>query len=215
MMTPSTILTSTIIEVLRDCAGHDGHLFRCSRSLPLLSGRHKPIPAGGSNPVHPRIIHLSLGIHAHGVKPIWMAARVNNLCLRRSPPGGVMAKTVWRHLSRKVEPYTASMTPRQRQPVHYGHYQAPQPHMQTPPEPPPRRRRKRDAFRPEYLLVPLVLLVVMWVLSGVDGAAFSFEEVMDGLNVQQRNQYRHLATLGLIVVAAVWIVKILKSPGKQ
>ncbi len=107
------------------------------------------------------------------------------------------------------------MTPRKRQPMHYGHYQAPPPNMHTPPEAPPTRRRYRDAVRLEYLLVPLLLLGVMWVLSGVDGAAFSFDDVMDGLNVQQRNQYRHIATLGLIVVAAVWIVKVLKSSDKQ
>jgi len=96
-------------------------------------------------------------------------------------------------------------------------HQRPQTHQVVPTAPPssPRRRRGRDVFRWEYLIVPLLLLGVMWMLSGVDGAAFTFDDVMDRMNVRNRDQYRQLATLGLIAVAVVWMVRVSKSPKKR
>lgn len=91
-----------------------------------------------------------------------------------------------------------------------------QPFNAPPPQPAqPRRRRARDAFRWEWLLLLLLLFGVMWVLAGVDGAAFSFDAVMDRLNVRDRDQYRELATLGLVAVAIVWVTKTLKSTGRR
>lgn len=76
---------------------------------------------------------------------------------------------------------------------------------------PQRRPRVRDSFRVEWLLIPMVLLCVLWILTGVDGASVSFDDVMDWLRVKNRGQYRQLATLGCIAVAIVWIVRVLKE----
>lgn len=99
-------------------------------------------------------------------------------------------------------------------PHHHGPPQQ-QPHSTPQRAPPQKRRRGRDSFRWEYILIPLMLLGIMWILADVDGAAFSFEAVMDGLRVKHRDQYRQLATLGLVAVAIVWVTKILKSSDKD
>lgn len=93
-------------------------------------------------------------------------------------------------------------------------HQRPQLHQVTPvvtPPEPQRRRRVRESFRWEYLIIPLFLLGVMWILSGVDGTAFRFGDVMDRLHVRNREQYRQLATMGTIAVAIVWLVRVCRT----
>lgn len=80
----------------------------------------------------------------------------------------------------------------------------------TPAELQPPRRTRRE-FRWELLLIPLLLLGVMWIFSGVDGAAISFDELIDLVGVRNREQYRQLATLGLIIVGALSILRIARK----
>ena len=84
-----------------------------------------------------------------------------------------------------------------------------QPPAAPPPEPP--RRRTCNKFRLGWIAVPLVLLLGMWLLTGAEAPALTFDDVMDFLHVRHRREYRQLATLGLIAVGIVWIMKVLKS----
>ncbi|MBK8269883.1 MAG: hypothetical protein IPK83_16960 [Planctomycetes bacterium] len=81
--------------------------------------------------------------------------------------------------------------------------------------PKPRRKQMRSAFRAEYVLLPLVILLVMWIIVGADGPGYSFDDWMSLMNVRDREQYRQLATFGVVVTTVVWVTKIVKSSNRR
>ena len=76
--------------------------------------------------------------------------------------------------------------------------------------PRPRRRRRKKNFRWEFLLIPAAIFLVLYLLSGIE-IAFEFEDVMDSLKVRGQIRYRQLAVAGLIALAIVAIVKVLRG----
>jgi len=95
----------------------------------------------------------------------------------------------------------------QRQPI----YGPPSPPPAPPPCPRPRRRWRK---RWEYLWVVLAVLLVAWALTGVQ-PAFTWDEVMSALGVRDREMYTRLAVLGLILIAVVWIRRVLRDEKKD
>jgi ABC-type enterochelin transport system permease subunit len=62
----------------------------------------------------------------------------------------------------------------------------------------------------EYLWVILAILLVAWLLTGVQ-PAFTWNEVMSSLGVRDREMYTRLATLGLALIAVVGIRRVLRD----
>jgi len=85
--------------------------------------------------------------------------------------------------------------------------QQPQQVLPKPPRPRPRLRRR---FRWEWLFVPMVLLIAAWLATGIQ-VGFSWDSVMDTLSVHNKEAYSRLAICGLIVVAVVAVMKILRE----
>jgi hypothetical protein len=80
-----------------------------------------------------------------------------------------------------------------------------------PPVPPVRpTRRVRWRRRWEYLWIILAVLLVAWLLTGVE-PAFTWDEVMSALGVRDREMYTRLGVLGLVLIAIVWIRRVLRD----
>ena len=87
-------------------------------------------------------------------------------------------------------------------PPHFGYLQNPQQGL-TPPQP----KEPRFRFRWELLLIPLVIFIVLYLMKGAE-TSFSFEDIMNLLNVQDRDRYIRLFTLGCICIAIAAIIRI-------
>ena len=72
-----------------------------------------------------------------------------------------------------------------------------------------RVRRRRRRFRWYLLWVPLVLLAWGWTSQGVDPAV-SWDAVMSALGVRNRAGLTQLTTLGVIICAALAIVRVIR-----
>ncbi|MFC1764994.1 hypothetical protein ACFL6U_23355 [Planctomycetota bacterium] len=76
-----------------------------------------------------------------------------------------------------------------------------------PPSPPPESEYR---FRWSiWLGVPGVVLMFFWLINGLE-ESFSFEDLMDGLNVMYQYKCARLACLAVILIAATLITKTLK-----
>ena len=76
----------------------------------------------------------------------------------------------------------------------------------------PRRvwwRYRRPRFRWELVYIPLIVLVIFYLLRNAE-PALHFEDIMDSLNVQNRERYVRLFTFGCVCVATVTIAQILR-----
>ena len=73
------------------------------------------------------------------------------------------------------------------------------------------RPRLKERFRWGMILLPGVVLLVLWLASGVS-IGFTWDEVMDVLHVRNRSRYTQLAILGLICVGVVAIARVLRGP---
>jgi hypothetical protein len=71
-------------------------------------------------------------------------------------------------------------------------------------------RRQRRRFRWFLLTVPLALLGARWLSQGID-PAFSWDDFLDALHVRDRTRVTMLATLGVLVTAAVAIVRVVRG----
>jgi len=78
---------------------------------------------------------------------------------------------------------------------------------QAPPPPPPPRYRFR---RSVYVGVPLAIGVYLWFISGLR-PAFRFSDLMDALRVQATDRYTLLASLGVLCVTVLLIIRMLKN----
>jgi len=90
------------------------------------------------------------------------------------------------------------------------------PCMQKPPnlpKTPLSKPKVHSRFRWEIIAVPLVILGFGWLLGHIE-PSFSFEELMDQLNVHHQGRYRALACLGIVVVAIVAVLRILRDSKK-
>ena len=60
-----------------------------------------------------------------------------------------------------------------------------------------------------FVLVPAGILLLCWIIKGIEPAG-TWEEVMDFLDIKNRERYTMLFCLGLVVVAIIAIARILK-----
>lgn len=75
----------------------------------------------------------------------------------------------------------------------------------------PRRRPRKRRLRGRWylLLVPLLILSAMWLAQGLEPAR-SWNEVMISFGVRDRERYTQLATLGVLIVAALAVWRVLQ-----
>ena len=92
-----------------------------------------------------------------------------------------------------------------------------QPYGPVPPQQAYRRRRKqasRRKFNWAFVLVPAAVLILLWIISGIEPAG-NWEEVMDFLNVKNRERYTLIMCLCLVCVAIVWIARIFRKDKEE
>ena len=82
--------------------------------------------------------------------------------------------------------------------------------LPAPPAHPPRPPRRRSTFRWSILWVPVACLLAAWFLAGVE-PALTWDDVMDLLDVQERERFTKLALLGLLLVGVIAVLHILKG----
>ena len=89
----------------------------------------------------------------------------------------------------------------------------PTPHDYHQPQQPAPQPRRVWRFRWWLLVVPLACMCAAWFLHNVIPPPFEWADIMDGLRVSSNGhaRYTRLAVLGLVLVAVVWVVRILKS----
>jgi len=68
-------------------------------------------------------------------------------------------------------------------------------------------------FRWEWILVPAVCLAMAWILS-VATCSFDWPDITDGLHVRA-GEYGKLATLGVLLIAIVVIVRVLRGNNRD
>jgi len=73
-----------------------------------------------------------------------------------------------------------------------------------------RRRRSRRRFNKAFLLVPAAVLILLWLIGGIEPAG-TWDDVMDALNVQNRERYTMLMCLCLVCVAVVTTCHIFRK----
>lgn len=71
-------------------------------------------------------------------------------------------------------------------------------------------RRHRRKFRWFLLTIPLAVLAAQWLAQGLE-PAFTWDDVLDALRVRDRTKVTMLATLGVLVTAAVAIVRVVRG----
>ena len=72
--------------------------------------------------------------------------------------------------------------------------------------------RRRWQFRWKlWVVVPLTCLGAAWLLHGVAPSSFDFEEVMDWLNVRDRERYVRLTVLAIVLIGLVGILRVLQG----
>ena len=81
----------------------------------------------------------------------------------------------------------------------------------------PRRRQQArpQRWRPKWsiLLVPVAILLGAYVIAHVE-PAFTWDDVMDALDIENRERYTMLMCLGLFIVGIVSIARVLRDHGK-
>ncbi len=82
-----------------------------------------------------------------------------------------------------------------------------QPPQQQPPQPPAPRYRFRW---PVYFWLPLVMGALLWFISGID-LPFRFYEITEALHIRHTERYELLASLGILCVSALLIIKVLQK----
>ena len=81
-------------------------------------------------------------------------------------------------------------------------------------EPQPPKERDRYVFKISWLLVPICLLGMWYLLSHVQ-SVLEWDAVMDFLNVHNRERYTRLAVLCLTLIFIVAAVRILGRKNDQ
>jgi hypothetical protein len=94
-------------------------------------------------------------------------------------------------------------------PQYFGYAQNPQQRSAS-----PKSKETRHRFTWELLLIPLVIFTVLYLVKGAE-PSFSFEDIMNLLDVQNRDRYVRLFTLGCICVAIAAITRILSKKTRR
>jgi len=76
------------------------------------------------------------------------------------------------------------------------------------PQPPQREQQPKYAFRISWLLVPLCVLGMWYLLSHIH-PVLQWESVMDFLNVHNQERYTRLAVLCLVLIFIVAAIRVL------
>jgi len=71
--------------------------------------------------------------------------------------------------------------------------------------------RPRRHFRWGWVLVPMAILAMAWMVSRIEPAG-TWKDVMDYVGVQNRKRYTQLAVLCLVGVGVAIIVRVLQGP---
>ena len=85
-----------------------------------------------------------------------------------------------------------------------------QPVLGRPRRPRPRRPNLWQRLHWGWILVPLVVVLAAWLATGIE-PSFSWDSLMDLLQVRNREAYTRLALLGLLVVGIVAVAKALRE----
>ncbi len=88
------------------------------------------------------------------------------------------------------------------------------PPRQFPPLPAPKPKPPRWRFRISWVAVPAAIIAAIWFIHGAT-PAFTFEDLMDQLHVQNRERYVDLVTLGLILVVITLVVRICRTKKEE
>ena len=78
----------------------------------------------------------------------------------------------------------------------------------------PRQPKHRWRIKWSLLLIPAAILLAAYVVSHIE-LAVTWDDVMDALNIRNRERYTMLATLGCLCVGCVWIAKVLRDDKKD
>ena len=134
------------------------------------------------------------------MSPLGLAGRVIRATERNNPENG--AKSTPRFCTSRISEVNCivetQMNPKQ----------FPRPVQQGPVTTPPPKRRRRYRFRWAWVLVPLTLMFLAWLATGVK-VAVRFDDIMRALSVRNTLRYRQLATMGLLAIGLVAILKVL------
>lgn len=75
----------------------------------------------------------------------------------------------------------------------------------------PQQQEQRYRFRwPVFVGLPIAGLVFFWFISGME-VVFSFDDIMDGMDVIFRDRFILLGCLGIACVAALLIIKVIRK----
>lgn len=78
----------------------------------------------------------------------------------------------------------------------------------------PRRRRKKWHPHWEILWIALAVAACVWLVNSVE-PGITWDEVMDWLNVRDRERYSQLCVLGILLVAVCLVWRILRGGGEE
>lgn len=97
-----------------------------------------------------------------------------------------------------------------RGPIYQSHY------TREPAPLPVRPRRRRKHWRPnwEILWIGLAVIASVWLVNSVEPGV-RWGEIMDYLNVHDRERYSQLCTLGLLLVGASLVWRICRGGGEE
>lgn len=85
----------------------------------------------------------------------------------------------------------------------------PQPQQQ-----PQSKKQQHYRFRwPVYVGIPLVILVFLWFVNGIEVAG-TWEDFLDWIEIENQPRFTMLACLGLAIVAILAVARFLKKSGK-
>ena len=74
----------------------------------------------------------------------------------------------------------------------------------------PPRKERRFRFRKAFILVPLTVLILVWVLRRVQ-VAVRWDDVLSLLHVKDGERYTELACLAVVLIGIVAVSKVLRS----
>jgi len=86
-----------------------------------------------------------------------------------------------------------------------------QPQQQPEPQPSQEKESPRYGLRPEWVLVPLVLLGMGYLLKNTSSSVISWDRCMDALGVHNKARYTMLGQLCLLLILVVGTYRIFRK----